>query len=68
MICTNISPALRPRMADVVSILVDEKTFEQIKPPADDHELNVAVASGNAPKLVLLLPQKWPQEHQLHLN
>ncbi|BFG30977.1 hypothetical protein CerSpe_172510 [Prunus speciosa] len=28
VMCTNISPTLRPRMADVVSILVGEKTFE----------------------------------------
>ncbi|KAL6276385.1 hypothetical protein ACE6H2_019986 [Prunus campanulata] len=46
VMCTNISPTLRPRMADVVSILVGEKTFEQINPPTvDDHRLNVAMAS-----------------------
>ncbi|KAH0996858.1 hypothetical protein GBA52_020722 [Prunus armeniaca] len=49
--CTNISPTLRPRMADVVSILVGEKTFEQINPPTvDDHQLNVAMAHGECTK------------------
>ncbi|XP_021800093.1 cold-responsive protein kinase 1-like [Prunus avium] len=38
VMCTNISPTLRPRMADIVSILVGEKTFEQINPPTvEDH-------------------------------
>ncbi|CAL8999919.1 unnamed protein product [Prunus brigantina] len=51
VMCTNISPTLRPRMADVVSILVGEKTFEQINPPAvDDHQLNVAMAHGECTK------------------
>ncbi|XP_020421258.1 probable LRR receptor-like serine/threonine-protein kinase At1g53440 [Prunus persica] len=51
VMCTNISPTLRPRMADVVSILVGEKTFEQINPPTvDDHQLNVAMAHGECTK------------------
>ncbi|XP_021803376.1 probable LRR receptor-like serine/threonine-protein kinase At1g53440 [Prunus avium] len=51
VMCTSISPTLRPRMADVVSILVGEKTFEQINPPAvDDHQLNVAMARGECTK------------------
>ncbi|XP_016646939.1 PREDICTED: probable LRR receptor-like serine/threonine-protein kinase At1g53420 [Prunus mume] len=51
VMCTNISPTLRPRMADVVSILVGEKTFEQINPPtADDHQLHVAMAHGECTK------------------
>ncbi|BFG34678.1 hypothetical protein CerSpe_209520 [Prunus speciosa] len=51
VMCTNISPTLRPRMADVVSILVGEKTFEQINPPTvDDHQLNVAMARGECTK------------------
>ncbi|PQQ06352.1 putative LRR receptor-like serine/threonine-protein kinase [Prunus yedoensis var. nudiflora] len=51
VMCTNISPTLRPRMADVVSVLVGEKTFEQINPPTvDDHQLNVAMARGECTK------------------
>ncbi|XP_020420794.1 probable LRR receptor-like serine/threonine-protein kinase At1g53420 isoform X3 [Prunus persica] len=51
VMCTNISPTLRPRMADVVSILVGEKTFEQInRPTVDDHQLNVAMAHGECTK------------------
>ncbi|KAL6276373.1 hypothetical protein ACE6H2_019974 [Prunus campanulata] len=52
VMCTNISPTLRPRMADVVSILVGEKTVEQINPPTvDDHQLNVAMARGECTKV-----------------
>ncbi|CAL8999937.1 unnamed protein product [Prunus brigantina] len=52
VMCTNISPTLRPRMADVVSILVGEKTLEQINnpPTVDDHQLNVAMAHGECTK------------------
>ncbi|PQQ11528.1 putative LRR receptor-like serine/threonine-protein kinase [Prunus yedoensis var. nudiflora] len=51
VMCTNISPTLRPRMADVVSILVGAKTFEQINLPAvDDHQLNVAMARDECTK------------------
>ncbi|BFG34680.1 hypothetical protein CerSpe_209540 [Prunus speciosa] len=52
VMCTNISPTLRPRMANVVSVLVGEKTFEQINPPTvDDHQLNVAMARGECTKV-----------------
>ncbi|XP_021824172.1 probable LRR receptor-like serine/threonine-protein kinase At1g53420 [Prunus avium] len=51
VMCTNISPTLRPRMADIVSILVGEKTFEQINPPTvEDHQLNVAMARDECTK------------------